>query len=85
MMLNKASAHLYTSGNNIYIRKNSPIDIYLFIVNNSNTRKRCERCSKLTIKTPEQCSTVFIVNFEHIHTFFKTGEVLAKRYHSYQL
>ena len=39
----------------------------------SNTRKRCEKCSKLTIKTPERryCrhwrrSAVFIVSFEHI-------------------
>ena len=29
-------------------------NIYLFKVNNRNTRKRCEICSKLTIKTPEQ-------------------------------
>ena len=46
---------------------------YLFKVNNKNTRKRCEICSKLTIKTPERChwyhSGVFIVNFEQIsHT-----------------
>ena len=34
MMLNKASAHLYTLGNNIYTRKNSLTNIYLFIVNN---------------------------------------------------
>ena len=27
--------------------------IYLFKLNNKNTRKRCETCSKLTIKTPE--------------------------------
>ena len=27
---------------------------YLFKVNNSNTRTRCEICSKLTIKTPER-------------------------------
>ena len=44
--------------------------IYLFKVNNKNTRKRIEICSKLTIKTPERChwrlSGVFIVNFEHI-------------------
>ena len=26
----------------------------LFKVNNRNTRKRCEICSKLTIKTPKQ-------------------------------
>ena len=32
----------------------NPVNIYLFKVNNRNTRKRCEICSKLTIKTPEQ-------------------------------
>ena len=47
-----------------------PGNIYLFKVNNSNTRKRYEICSKLTIKTPERrhwrrCG-VFIVNFKHI-------------------
>ena len=31
-----------------------PANIYLLKVNNRNTRKRCEICSKLTIKTPEQ-------------------------------
>ena len=36
-------------------------------VNNSKTRARCEKCSKLTIKTPERlASGVFIVNFENI-------------------
>ena len=43
-----------------------PDDIYLFKVNNRNTRTRCEICSKLTIKTPERRSGVFIVNFENI-------------------
>ena len=70
MMLNKTSTHLYTSGNNIYTRKTSPTNIYLFIVNNSNIRKKCEICSKLRIKTPEQGFTVFIINFEHISHFF---------------
>ena len=36
------------------------LTIYLFKVNNGNTWKRCEKCSKLTIKTPEH-----IVNFKH--------------------
>ena len=40
-------------------------DIYLFKITNQNTRKRCEICSKLTIKAPEQLhwlrSGVFIV------------------------
>ena len=31
-----------------------PVNIYLFKVNNKNTRKRCEMCLKFTIKTPEQ-------------------------------
>ena len=35
----------------IYI--NIPADVYLFKVNNRNTRKRCEICSKLRIKTPK--------------------------------
>ena len=47
-----------------------PANIYLFKVNNRNTRKRCEICSRLTIKTPERRqlprSVVFIVYFEHI-------------------
>ena len=31
----------------------SPANIYLFKDNNRNTTKRCEICSKLTLKTPE--------------------------------
>ena len=49
----------------------SPVGIYMFKVNNRNTRTRCEICSKL-IKTPERCqwrrSSDFI-NFEHISHF----------------
>ena len=30
----------------------SPANIYLFKVNNENTRKRYKICSKLTMKTP---------------------------------
>ena len=44
----------------------SPANIYLFKVNNRNTRKRCEISSKLTTKT-HQC---FIVNFEHTSYLF---------------
>ena len=47
-----------------------PANIYFFKINNRNTRKRCEICSKLTIKAPEwrrwRRSGVFIVNFEHV-------------------
>ena len=31
-----------------------PVGNYMFKVNNRNTRTRCEICSQLTIKTPEQ-------------------------------
>ena len=40
----------------------------------NNTARRCETCSKLTIKAPKQRqlprSRVFIVNFEHISHLF---------------
>ena len=40
-------------------------------VSNGNSRKKCEICSKLTIKTPEWrhwcCSGVFIVDFEQVN------------------
>ena len=68
MILNKASAHLYT--NNIYTRKSSPTIIYLIKVNNRNTKNKCEIRSKLTIKIVEQLSTVFIVNFGYISHLF---------------
>ena len=52
---------------------NIPANIYLFKVN-SRTPKKGEIYLKLTIKAPEQrhwrCSTVFIVNFEHISYLF---------------
>ena len=69
-MLKKASAYLYILGNDIYTGKNSSTNICLFIMNNSNTRKRFEICSKLTIKSPQRRSTVNIVNFDHISYLF---------------
>ena len=36
-----------------------PANIYLFKVNNRNTRKNCQICSKLTIKKPEQHKWLF--------------------------
>ena len=51
-----------------------PTHNYLFEVNNESNRKRCEICSKLTIKTLELrhwlCSGVFTVNFVHISHIF---------------
>ena len=40
-------------------------NIYLFKVNNKNTRKRCEICSMLTIKTP--FSSVSIIDLEQVN------------------
>ena len=49
---------------------NFPVGIYLFKVNYRNARTRCEICSKLTRKAPEQRhlrhSGVYIVNSKHI-------------------
>ena len=43
-------------------------NIYFFKFNNRNTRKRCEVCSKLTIKTPEgPFSSVSIADFEQVN------------------
>ena len=38
-----------------------PVNIYLLKVNNRNTRTRCEICSKLTIKTPERCTSSWCI------------------------
>ena len=35
-------------------KNENPANVYLFKVNNKNTRKMCEICSKLTIKTTER-------------------------------
>ena len=48
---------------------NSPTGNYMFKVNNRNTRRSCEICSRLKIKTPQRRrrrSGIFIVNFELI-------------------
>ena len=51
-----------------------PANKFVLEANNRNTRKVCEICYKLTLKTPEQrpcCSGALIVNFKNIfHIFF---------------
>ena len=69
-ILKEVSCYLFTFGNDIYTGKNSSTNIYLFRVNNSNTRKRREICSKLAIMSLQRRSTVFIVNFEYISYLF---------------
>ena len=58
----------------ITILRPIPANIYMFKVNNRNTRKRYEIFPKLTIKTLEQRqrrrSGIFIVNFENISHLF---------------
>ena len=55
------------------LKTTCPVNIYLFKVNNRNTKKRCEVCSKLTIKTPERLhwpwtyfNSVSIIEFEQV-------------------
>ena len=43
-----------------------PANKYMPKFTNTNTGKKCEICSKLTVKTPCYCSGVFIVNLGHI-------------------
>ena len=53
----KTSEHPWLTfwcGNIQYINLVLSANIYLFIVNNRNIRKRCEICSKLTMKTLER-------------------------------
>ena len=53
----------------------NPANIYLRNVNDRNTRKRCEVCSTLTVKSPERhqwyYSGVFTLTLTIFCTFFK--------------
>ena len=40
-------------------QRTNPANIYLLKVSNKDTRKSCEICSKITIKTPERRLTPF--------------------------
>ena len=45
----------------------NPANIYLFKIINRNTGKRCELCSKLTIKHLTPFSNVSVVDFEKVN------------------
>ena len=45
-------------------------------VNNKNTRRRGEVCSKLIIETTERRPSVFIVNFEHVSHLFPNASII---------
>ena len=44
-----------------FLARKDPANTYLLKVNNRKSRKRCEICSKLTIKTPERRLLVFLL------------------------
>ena len=65
---------------------------YMFRVNNRNTGRRCEICSKLTIKAPERhhwrrvwsyftsCCSVSIVNFENLNADWVWRYIMQENY-----
>ena len=56
------------------------LTFFLFKVNNRSSRKWCEICSNLTIKTIERRELrrpyVFVVNFENISRFFPSVSIV---------
>ena len=57
----------------LFVISSVPAMNYLFKVSHWSRRIRCEKCSRLRMKTLERCewrhSSVFIVNYEHISSF----------------
>ena len=53
----------------------NPVKFYLFRVNKTNTKKRCEMRSKLRIKTPEGRTAHFV---EDSQSIFKVKSVNAR-------
>ena len=45
---------VFVSVGSLCLESVNPVDIYMFKVNNRNSKARSEICSKLAIKTPEQ-------------------------------
>ena len=56
----------------------NPASVYLFRVNDRNTKKWCEICAKLIINNSHwrHCG-VFIVNFEHVSYLFLVFQLLT--------
>ena len=57
----------------------NPGNNYLFKINNRNTRKRCEKCSELTIKTPELHQWRAPYHVLHSLMYFNKKSVLQYR------
>ena len=62
-LINSLSSGLTSHLSHLLLKEINPTDIYLFKFNNGNTRKRCEICSKLTIKTPKRRQTTYFTPF----------------------
>ena len=63
----------------IEVSQNYPDNIYLFKVNNRDTRKRCGICSKLTIKTCfPPFSSISVVEFEQVNVSWVTTIIMWK-------
>ena len=55
---------------------NYPAGNYMFRVNNRNTRRKCEICSKLTIKTPYwRRSSVLLLTLNICFSFHKAKQI----------
>ena len=54
--------YLKKGASNVLYTEPFLVDIYLSKVNDRNTRKRCEICWKLTIKTPERHPWLLLQN-----------------------
>ena len=58
----------------------NPANIYLFKFNNRSLRKRCESCSKLTIKIPEpryRCRSGFLLLLLNIFHIFSSVSIVT--------
>ena len=64
-----ASGTQFYSSKSGSITANRPADIYLLKVNNKNTRTSCEICSKVTIKTPNDGSSIVLVSLLTLNIF----------------
>ena len=79
--LNFVLVYLLLTGNMFLKIKINPTSIYLFEVNNKNTRKKCEKCSQLTIMILEwrhhfvkeftYCSGVSNADFKQVNAEFE--------------
>ena len=60
-----------------------PANIYLFKVNNRNTRKNCKICSKLTVKKPEEHQWLFEQLIEIEQVAMKCASICGSYYLNY--